>query len=145
MKLQQEPKGPDQGYVYSDLCHGVFKTHSLYPGSESITGPSPEDRVTAGGDQWPSPGFTKITRSLWGDDPPCKVMGISPEPGEEQGPIWIAGSTMFSTQLLQDSMSGATHIDMVTCSLSLVGLGVILSVVDHPMPTLLGKGDTDSD
>ena len=47
-------------------------------------------------------------RSLWGDGPPHEVMGIPLEPAKEQGPIWIAGSMMFSAWLLQDSMSGVT-------------------------------------
>ena len=42
-------------------------------------------------------------------------------------------------------MSGATYLDMVTCSMSLVGLGVTPSVVNCSMSALLGEGDTDSD
>ena len=71
-------------------------------------------------------------------------MGVPPELAEDHDPIMMVGSTMFSTQLLQDSMSGATYINMVTCSMSLVGLGVTLSAVDCFMPTLLGGEDTDS-
>ena len=38
----------------------------------------------------------------------------------------------------QDVMSGITYIDMVTCSMSLVGLEATPSAVDHPMRTLKG-------
>ena len=41
-------------------------------------------------------------------------------------------------------MLGITCIDMVTCSMSLVGLGATPTAVDHPMPTLEGWEDTDS-
>ena len=60
--------------------------------------------------------------------------------------LWVGRlSTMLSTQLLQDYMSGATYINMVTYSMSLMGLGVTPSAVDCSMPALLGEGDTDSD
>ena len=72
-------------------------------------------------------------------------MGIPPEMAEEQGPIWMVGSTMFSTQLFQDSVLGATYIDMVTCSMSLVDMGFTPLAVDHSMPALLGEEDMDSD
>ena len=71
-------------------------------------------------------------------------MSIPLEPYKEQGPIQIAESMMFATQLLQDPMSGATYINM-TCSMSLVGLGDTPLVGGHCMPTLLGEEDTDSD
>ena len=51
-KPQQELKGSCQRYICSGPWHRVFKTHSHHPGSESITHPNPEGRVTAGGDQW---------------------------------------------------------------------------------------------
>ena len=87
----------------------------------------------------------EITRSLHWDDPPHEVMGIPLELAEEQGLIWIVGSTMFSTRLIQDGVSGSTYIDMMTSSMSLVGLGFTLSVGDHSMPALLGEEDMDSD
>ena len=51
---------------------------------------------------------------------------------------------MFSARLFQDANSGTTYIDMVTCSMSLVGLGVTPLVGDCSMPALLGGKDTDS-
>ena len=42
-------------------------------------------------------------------------------------------------------MSGTTYIDMVTYSMSLVGLGATPLAVNHPMSTLEGWEDTDSD
>ena len=41
-------------------------------------------------------------------------------------------------------MSGTTYIDMVTCSISLDGLGATPLAVNHPMPALEGWEDTDS-
>ena len=103
--------------------------------------PQPEDTVS----KWQTPpGFAEIARSLHRDRPSWVVEGVPPELTEEQDPIRMVGSKMFSTWLLQDSMSGATYIDMVTCSMSLVGLGVTLSVVNYSMPTLQGQGDLDS-
>ena len=72
-------------------------------------------------------------------------MGVLPELVEELDPIRLVGSTMFSAWLLQDSMLGAIYINIVTCSMSLVGLGVTPLVVDHSMPALLAEEDTDSD
>ena len=93
----------------------------------------------------PPPGFMGIMMSLHGDNPPHKVMSIPQGLAKEQGPIWIAESTMFPAQLLQDSLSGATYTDMMTCSMSLVGLGVTPSADDCSMPTFMGEEDTDSD
>ena len=92
----------------------------------------------------PPLGFVKIMRSLWVDNP-LEVMGIPPELAEEQGPIQVVGSAMFSDRLVQDMISGSTYIDVITCSMSLVGLGVTPLVGDHSMPTFLGEEDKDSD
>ena len=91
----------------------------------------------------PPPGFVEIVRSLCGDDPPHKVTSIPLEPAEEQGAIWIAES-MVSSRFLQDSLLGPTCINVMTCSMSLVGLGVTPLVGDCSMPTLLGEEDMDS-
>ena len=90
--------------------------------------------------QWwtPLPGFTEIVRSLHGDNLPRVVMGVPPELAEEQDSIWMVVSTMFSTWLFQDSVSGATYINMVTWSISLVGMGFTPLALDHSMSTLLG-------
>ena len=84
-------------------------------------------------------------RSLWEDNPPHEVVGIPPELDREQGPIQVAGSSMLSTRLIQDMISGSTYINVMTCSMSLMGLGVTPSVGDCSMPTLMGEEDTDSD
>ena len=80
----------------------------------------------------------------WGQ-PTMGSHGCSPELAKEQEPIRMAGYPMFFIFLFQDSMSGATYINIVTCSMSLVGLGSTSSAVDCSIPTLLGKEDMDSD
>ena len=52
---------------------------------------------------------------------------------------------MSSAQFHQDSLLGATFIDVMTYSMSLVGLGVTPLVGDCSMLILLGEEDTDSD
>ena len=91
-----------------------------------------------------TPQDLQIVRSLHGDSPPQVGKDLPPELVEEQEPIRMMGSTMFSAQLLQDVVSGATYTNMVTCCMSLVGLGVMSMVVECFMPTLLGEGDMDS-
>ena len=51
--------------------------------------------------QWqtPPPGFVEIAWSLCGDNPPRKVCNIPPDMAEEQDPIQMVGSTMFSAWL----------------------------------------------
>ena len=83
-------------------------------------------------------------RPLCGDNLPHVVTGIPLELAKEQDPIWVAGSTMFSARLFHDVVSGTTYINMVTCSITLVGLGYTPSVVYHSMPTLLGEEEMDS-
>ena len=79
----------------------------------------------------------EIMRSLHGDNLPQVVMGVPLELAKEQDSIRMVGSIMFSAWPFQDSMSGATYINMVTCSMSLVGLRSTPLAVDHSMPTLL--------
>ena len=70
---------------------------------------------------------------------------IPPELAREQGPIQVVGSAMFSTRLVQDTISSSTSFDVMTCSVSLVGLRVTPLVGDHSRPTLLEEDDIDSD
>ena len=42
-------------------------------------------------------------------------------------------------------MTGTTYLDMVTASMSLVSLEVTPMAVDHPIPTLEGWEDLESD
>ena len=86
----------------------------------------------------------EIARSLHGDDLPHVVIGLPLELAKEQDPIWVVGSTMFSTRLFKDAVSGTMYIDMMTCSMSQIGLGATLLAVDCSMPALLGEEETDS-
>ena len=75
----------------------------------------------------PPSGFTEIVQSLQGDNPPCVAVEVPQELTEVQSPLAGTVTAMIvSTQLCQDVMSGITCIDMVTCSMSLVGLGLPL-------------------
>ena len=56
-----------------------------------------------------------------------------------------ATAMMISTSLCQDVALGTTYPDMVTISMSLVGLGATPRAVDHPMLTLEGWKDSESD
>ena len=105
----------------------------------------PWQEVTSSQLQIPPPGFMEIARSLNGDDSPCVVTGVPPELAKEQDLIQVAGSTMLSARLFQYVVSDYTYIDMVTCLMSLVGLGFTSLAVDHSMPALLGEEDMDSD
>ena len=84
----------------------------------------------------PPPGFGEITQSLHGDSPPRVLTGIPLELAEDQGPIQIVGSSMVSPHLFRDSALGAICIDMVTCSVSLVGMGLDPMMDDCHVPTL---------
>ena len=50
---------------------------------------------------------------------------------------------MLSAQLFQDAASRAMCIDMVTCWMSLVGLGIVAPVGDCSFPALLDEADLD--
>ena len=93
----------------------------------------------------PSTRFCRDHEIPMGDHPPHKATGIPSELAEQQDPIWVPRSTMFSARLLQDTISGSTYINMMACSMSLVVLGVTHLVGDHSIPTLLGEEDMDSD
>ena len=71
------------------------------------------------------------------------LTGIPPEVAEDQGPIQIVGSTMLCTQLFQNATSRAMCIDMVTCLMNLVGMGIVLPVDDSSIPTLQDEADSD--
>ena len=73
----------------------------------------------------PPPGFVEIPQSLHGDNLPRVVSGTVPELADVQGPIQMVGSSMLSTWLFMDATSGVIHIDMVMCSMDLVGVGYI--------------------
>ena len=83
------------------------------------------------------PGFADIARSLWGDDAPCitidLLLVLATSPGLLAG---TAMATMMSMWLQQDAMMGATYVDTVTASVSLVSLGPTPMVGDCPTATL---------
>ena len=64
------------------------------------------------------------------------VASISTDMAKDQDSIQMIGSSMVSTCLFRDSASGAMCIDMVTCSMSLVGMGLDPTVDDHHVPAL---------
>ena len=82
------------------------------------------------------PGIVDIARSLWGDDA-CAIIDLPPRlatsPGLSAGTTM---STMMSTCLQQDTMMGATYVDTMTASMSLISLGPTPMAGDHPMATL---------
>ena len=88
--------------------------------------------------QWkPLPSFAEIARSLQGDNSPYISVEV---PQKLTAPqcllVGAAMAMMVSTRLHQDGVLGTTYLDMVTTSMSLVGLGATPRVVNHPMPTL---------
>ena len=129
-------------------CEGHLKstvtTWVVSPSPAPIQKVGLQQEEPSSGQKTPPPVFMEIARSLHGDGPSHVVTGIPLELAKEQGPIQMVGSTMFSARLLQDAVSGTTFIDMVSYSMSLVGLGVTPLVGDCSMPTLLGEEDMDS-
>ena len=94
----------------------------------------------------PPPGFVEITKSLQGHNPPHESVEVPSELTKRLVPlVGTMMATMVSMWLCQDVMSGITYVDMVTCSMSFVGLGATPMVVDLPMPTLEGWEGMDSD
>ena len=91
----------------------------------------------------PPPGFVEIAQSLCGHRPPRVVTCIPPELAKSQGPIQMIGSSMMSAHMVRDLTSGAMCIDMVVCSMNLVGMGLNPRVDDHHNPTLQEATDLD--
>ena len=121
-----------------------IQNNSQYLGSKSSLVPTlqTESPWEEGSSWWltPPPGFVEIP---WENNPPCEVVGIPQGLAEEQDPIQVVGSAMFFARPVQDMISSSTYINVMTCSMSLVGLGVTPSAGDCSMPTLLGEEDTD--
>ena len=96
--------------------------------------------------QKPPPGFAEIDRSLWGNDSPHIPVEVPLELTTPQSLLaGTAMATMISSWLWQDIVAGATYLDMVTTSMSLVSLEVTLMAVDCPMPAWEGWEDPESD
>ena len=64
----------------------------------------------------------EITWSLHGDNPTRIVTGIPLEEAKGQDPIQMMGSSMVLGHHIRDLVSGVMCIDLVMCSLSLVGI-----------------------
>ena len=73
---------------------------------------------------------------MGGDNPPRIVTGFPLEEAEDQDPIQLIGSSTVSAHLFRNLVSGAMCIDVITCSLSVVGMGLDPMAVDHHVPTL---------
>ena len=101
----------------------------------------PEDTRTP---LWtPPPWFMEIAQSLWGANPPH--VETLPELARVQSPLVGAVTAMLiSMRLLQVGMTDITYVDMITASMSLVGLGANPMVDDYPMPTLERWEDSES-
>ena len=91
------------------------------------------------------PRFMDIARSLWGDDTHATI-DLPPLLATSTG--LLVGTTMATMMLMwlcQDSMMGATYIDMVTASMSLMSLGPTPMVVDCPTATLKDVTEQESE
>ena len=89
----------------------------------------------------PPPGFLGIVRSLWGEHSLQIVIRV---PAREYEKSYKAvGSSIMVTQLLWHPTLGEMFIDMLTCTLSVVDLGVDLMVVVCPGPALQEHSDSD--
>ena len=81
------------------------------------------------------PGFADIARSWWGDNTHATI-DLSPmlaaSPGLAAG---TAMAIMMSMWLHQESVMGATYVDMVTASKNLMSLGPTPITVDCPTTT----------
>ena len=93
--------------------------------------------------QTPPSGFAEIAWSLHWDSPPGIIASIPWEVAKDQDPIQMIGSSIVSTHLFRDSASGAMCIDLVMCSLSLVGMGLDPTADDNHVPTLQEVTDSD--
>ena len=88
--------------------------------------------------------LVEITQSVHVDRLPRVVKGIPPEEAGDQDPLLVMGSSLVSTHLLRNPLSGSMYIDMVACSLSLVSLDPSSMVMgDHLDPALEDATDSD--
>ena len=79
------------------------------------------------------PGFAEIANSLRGDNFPHTTVEVPQELTAPQGLlVRTATATMISMSLCQDVALGTIYLDMVTTSMSLVGLGATPEVVNCP-------------
>ena len=117
------------------VTHSVGRSEPIATTQTVSLSPAPTWKVRSQEEgpssEWkmPPPVFAEIVKSLHGDAPPCVDIEAPPELTKGQGPLQMVGSMMAMmvfTQLFQYVMSGTTYIDLVTCSMSLVGLGLPL-------------------
>ena len=94
--------------------------------------------------QMSPPRFYEITRFLCRDDSTCITIDIPPElttpPGLLAG---TAMATMTSMWMCQDTVTGATYVDTVMASMSLISLRPTPMAVDCAMPSLEDLSDSD--
>ena len=102
----------------------------------------PQQAESSGQPQTPPLGFAEIVQSLWGDNPPRIITSI-PLGGKDHDPIQIIGSSMLSAHLLRDVASGAMCINLITCSLSVVDMGLNCMADDCPTPAPEEVMDSD--
>ena len=77
----------------------------------------------------PLPRFAEVASSLWGEHSPQMVIGVPA--GEEEESFKPVGS-------LSDM-----YIDILTCTVSSVDLGIDPMVEDHPVPALWEHSNSD--
>ena len=86
----------------------------------------------------PQPGFVEIVRSLWGGECSPQI-DIGVPAGEDEESCKAVGSSVMATWLFWHPTLGEMFIDMVTCILSVVDLGVdsmaevclVLALLEH--------------
>ena len=83
---------------------------------------------------YPLSGFVEIVRSLQGEHSLQIVNNVHPEDTEES--YEAVGSSIMATQLFWHPTSGEMYIDMLTCMLSVVDLGVDPMAEVHLFPAL---------
>ena len=91
----------------------------------------------------PPPGFAEMVQSLHWDRPSRVVAGIPLGLTKDQSLIQMIGSSIMSACLARDSTSGVMCIDMVMCAMSLLGMGLDLTVDGHHIPALQEASDLD--
>ena len=89
----------------------------------------------------PPPVFVEITRSLWGECSQLVAVGVPA--GEDEVPYEAFCSSIMATQLFWHPTSGEMFTDMLTCTLSVVDLGVDPMVEVHLVPALQEHSDSD--
>ena len=104
---------------------------------------SPQTTVNIAQKQMPPSGFMAVAKSLGEGKPPWMSVKILQEMAAPGFIVGSAMTTMMTTQIHQDEMTGVTYMDTVTVSMGLINLGTPLMVGDHPTPTIEDVTNTD--